>query len=1026
MPITLLNKNFADEFRGDNLTFLKSNAGDKTEMRLFFRSNILFRSGGGVTAFVDGADKSIDSSVNFEDEGFRVGDEVLYEVLNSSGSTIWAEASTVTLVDGTHIELTDLSQLPDALNLEQVRLRVRQRDERGTYLRIREGLIVNFNQVPNEEAGTPFSLIDNEPTRYSFDLRTLSGSGDLFGTSIGKKSGAAVWECKITDETTAEAGDSQFDLYYSLSIDFANTGMFTPSAFDTSNCLKSFVEFEFQSLFGEPFNTLRFVFNENADTGYYNEAYNNEPTDAFALTSVTELSISSPTDFAAQIQYTGGSTDYGIGGCYLPKDSAYYQSQFEEQYFLSMFAVTQGGAIPLAITSEPNPSGALFDLELVNVSNVGDIFSFKIKFTPNANLTTFLNSRDDNDRTFLIWIRIGEQNVLVAEAQAKVLSTYGGEIKMEKHKILDHSENIQNTFEETDGINSDTEDDLAFVGTFKVARNSDFTNFTARIQAKNTDNDAEFTLVQANFNVSEIPNIDGAKPIDLSVTINGNLPTTSAKINAKLVRYPLLDDASYYGMKIYFPWVNRWEYWLQQLNANNAFYGQKTKNWVPYANTTDWTLQVVVEMIKDGFLFDYVNNFNNYEYNNSEYITSEINLLSLDESPLSVIPVGDQIIVESLHETQTGEPWDTENTWAVITCEPYESAQRWMASSVINFDSNASNPLSAITGTKATLDFLSADKIARLRCYFDSNRINLQNGVKFTAKIKGQFKDGTGPLKQERIFQKFEAIRFPQTFTEQNRGVKTCCDSIVVASLDSNETWKNDVTSAWIKLSSVADDCNFYVLKDGEQVREYESVAFPNEANAFYASVIWKDILSEFGVGCYSIQVAYTIAGVSGTIEWGEYELIEYSIEACLHQARIRAIFNSNQEIDGINFTGANVESTVRFYGFIGNRQPNTEVNNLIYNNREMRSVIRENLNEYEIITDPLCDCLTKQIVDLFLISENELFITDYNSFNHSYRYLDTPVILKETAQFTYNDLSRLASVRAVVSDKFRNQRTFY
>jgi len=62
-------------------------------------------------------------------------------------------------------------------------------------------------------------------------------------------------------------------------------------------------------------------------------------------------------------------------------------------------------------------------------------------------------------------VRVGEQNVLVAEAQAKVLSTYGGEIKIQKHKILDHSENVQNTSEAISGINSDTEDDLAFVAT---------------------------------------------------------------------------------------------------------------------------------------------------------------------------------------------------------------------------------------------------------------------------------------------------------------------------------------------------------------------------------------------------------------------------------------------------------------------------------------------------------------------------------------------------------------------------------
>lgn len=1025
MPITLLNKNFIDEFRGDDLTFWKSNTGDKTIMELYFRSNISFTSGNGISAFVDYGNKSIDTSVNFEDEGFRVGDIVFYEVLSEAGISIFNQQTTVTLVEGTHIELASISQLPDVMNSERVRLRARQYTAGGAIVRKRESLIVSFNQVPNDENGTSFSLIDNEPTRFSFDLRSLTGSGDLYGTPIGKRSGAAIYKCKIVEETLSVT-DHQFDLYYTLFVEFANTGMFTPSAFETSNCLKTFVEFQFQSLFGEPFNNLIFVFNENADTGYYNEAYNNEQTDAVPLTSLTELSIEGLTEFTAQIQYEGSSSDFGIGACYLPQDSEYYQSKTTDQQLLSMFITTQPGVVPYSITSETNPSnGASFDLELVSVTNVGDIFDFEMIFTPNADLTTFLNTRDEDDRTFLIWVRIGEQNVLVAEAQAKVLSTYGGEIKVEKHKILDHSQNVQNTSEAIDGISCDTEDDLAFVATFKVPKDSDFSSFSAKIRAKNTDNDAEFTLIQANFDLSQIPNIDGAKPIDLSVTINGNLPTTSAKINATLIRYPLLDDVDDYGMKIYIPWVNRWEYWLQQLNANNEFYGQKTRNWVPYANAINWTLQVYVEMIQDGFLFDYVNDFNDYDYNNSDYINSSIGLYSLAEDSLSIIPTGDKIIIESLHETQTGEEWGTEDIWGMLTVEPYESAQRWIASTVINFDSNTSNPLSAITGTKATLDFIDSGKTARLRCYFDSNKINLQNGVKITAKIKGQFK-GAGPFKQERIFQKFEAIRFPQTFTEQNRGVKTCCDSIVVASLDSNETWQNDVMSAWVKLSSVVDTCAFYVLKDGEQVREYDRVAFPNEANAFYASVIWKDILSEFGVGCYSIQVAYTIAGISGTIEWGEYELIEYSIQACLHQARIRARFNSNQEIDGINFTGANVESTIRFYGYIGNRQPNTEVNNLIYNNREMRSVIRENLNEYEIITDPLCDCLTKQIVDLFLLSENELFITDYNSFNHSYRYLDTAVILKETAQFTYNDLSRLASVRALVSDKFRNQRTFY
>jgi uncharacterized protein (DUF1800 family) len=75
--------------------------------------------------------------------------------------------------------------------------------------------------------------------------------------------------------------------------------------------------------------------------------------------------------------------------------------------------------------------------------------------------------------------------------------------------------------------------------------------------------------------------------------------------------------------------------------------------------------------------------------------------------------------------------------------------------------------------------------------------------------------------------------------------------------------------------------------------------------------------------------------------------------ESTLKTARIRAIFNAYHEMEQIDFTDSNVESTFRFYGFIGNRQPNTEIDNIIYQNREMKRVMRENLNQYEIITDP-------------------------------------------------------------------------
>jgi hypothetical protein len=158
----------------------------------------------------------------------------------------------------------------------------------------------------------------------------------------------------------------------------------------------------------------------------------------------------------------------------------------------------------------------------------------------------------------------------------------------------------------------------------------------------------------------------------------------------------------------------------------------------------------------------------------------------------------------------------------------------------------------------------------------------------------------------------------------------------------------------------------------------------------------------------------------------GDFKLKPFTIQNAISTARIRAVFNGIQEADGIDFTGADVVSDMRFYGYIGNRQPNTEIDNIIYGNREMKRVIRENLYSYEIITDPLDECIIKPITEIYLLSENQLFISDYNVHNHSYRYNDLPVIVQESPEIEYKDFSRKASLKCKVSDKFKNKRTYY
>jgi hypothetical protein len=281
---------------------------------------------------------------------------------------------------------------------------------------------------------------------------------------------------------------------------------------------------------------------------------------------------------------------------------------------------------------------------------------------------------------------------------------------------------------------------------------------------------------------------------------------------------------------------------------------------------------------------------------------------------------------------------------------------------------------------------------------------------------------------EDRIFKEYTSIRLPQSFTEENRGVKDCCCKELVLA-GGKYTWQNDVTSAWIKLSSDSDSCSIKVYKEGNILANWQPtlVEFVNQPNAYYATVEWKAIIGDDGEGCYKIVIEYDIAGISGSLDWGEYQLKWYSIQSALSTARISAVFDGYHEMEGIDFTASAVPSTLRFYGFIGFRQPNFEIDNVIYGDRQMKRNLRENLNVYEIITEPVDECITKQMIELYLLSENELFISDYNAHNHSYRYQDLPVIVEDSPSLDYTDpFSRKAVVKCKVGDKFKNKRTYY
>lgn len=257
---------------------------------------------------------------------------------------------------------------------------------------------------------------------------------------------------------------------------------------------------------------------------------------------------------------------------------------------------------------------------------------------------------------------------------------------------------------------------------------------------------------------------------------------------------------------------------------------------------------------------------------------------------------------------------------------------------------------------------------------------------------------------------------------------KECCDPMLVLALIGDSTsWKNDVTSAWWKYNTVADEVSFKLYKAGDVLAVYQPnrVEYIND-DVFGCTVKWQDVLAQDGAGCYYLKVEYTIDGDSGSMIWGEYNLKQYSILNAKGTIRIKVKLNQYYSMQDINFKGMEVIDCLRFGGFFGNMIPNFKIDNLIYENRKYENVQRERIATYTMLTDPLKYTFTDLLMNLYLLAENSIWISDYNEFNHDWFLKDKELIVNNSPEPEYIEFSRFAKLKCEFTDKIRNNLAKY
>jgi hypothetical protein len=437
MPITILEKEYTDVY-GNSLPFYQSNAGDKTLVKYKILEQFLVISNSQNVLSLNFLENTITwSSGNWLKEGFVVGDVVQIRKYDSLGTQIASDSATIIAVYGTNntvLKLNDLDPVIQPNIANQEILAVGQ----GTVYRAKE-FLATINHVVSGSTGSEFSLIDGEVTAFRFNVGNVAGfpilipnNTILAGEQIGKHSGQFKVNAQIrfTDQQPFQLGfPNFFGFVYYLELEVINSGIYNQSNFDFNQCLKLHHKFEYARELGQPFNRGTLILSDDANTGWYDEAYNIGITDGQLVQGISTLAFDSPTTATIVVESTTPISDLGIGACYIPQDEDYYKNKIPSQSVFSM-CVPSTPLFATPMISPTNPDGALYQIDINSATQTGNQWEVEITFTPNTQFDEFLTGREEGDRLFYVWVQIGSQNLLVFNGQLESNPPIGGVIDM--------------------------------------------------------------------------------------------------------------------------------------------------------------------------------------------------------------------------------------------------------------------------------------------------------------------------------------------------------------------------------------------------------------------------------------------------------------------------------------------------------------------------------------------------------------------------------------------------------------------
>lgn len=275
-------------------------------------------------------------------------------------------------------------------------------------------------------------------------------------------------------------------------------------------------------------------------------------------------------------------------------------------------------------------------------------------------------------------------------------------------------------------------------------------------------------------------------------------------------------------------------------------------------------------------------------------------------------------------------------------------------------------------------------------------------------------------------------VQLPEP-TIPDKGFKECCyTNLVLGSRTDNDPYKNDFTGYYFKKQTSGDDCEFILheLKTGDTYAldndtygKYKAFSDISEQPDLTTYIVeWRKVLATLGEGLYRVEQNITIAGLTFSQMSNTFTLQEFSDQVADKTVRIDAKMDGTLVHYEVDFKGSDFQTSIRTNGFFGRRNPKYKQDNLVKRNYDTVQISMSQENEYQLQAGLVPECITTEIYD-FILFGNELFVSDYNLINHSYKFRLYEVELDSNKGAKYYTTNRDSRLNLTFIDRIKNKR---